>query len=78
MNNVVLFQTLIYLRMCLAYSAGVTAPVLESTASMREKQAPYIAKYVAKLIKENSTKPLQEYSDFIKKLMQASKAYCQF
>ena len=67
-----LFQIVMYLRMCLAYNAGVV-PRLESTQAMQE-QAPVIAKYVKQLLQQQSHKgkgPVQTYIELIKNLLSA-------
>ena len=64
------FQTLMYLRMCLAYSAGVM-PNLESMATMQQ-QAPYISKYVAGLVgKQDEKGPISLYIGLIRQLLAA-------
>ena len=60
-----------YLRMCLAHSAGV-APNLDTVSSM-EEQAPAIAAYVKQLICDHpgDKGPIALYIDIIKQLLNA-------
>ena len=58
-----------YLRMCLAYSAGVM-PHIENTAAMQE-QAPPIGRYVNQLLDEQSGDkgPISTYISIIRQLL---------
>lgn len=60
-----------YLRMCLAYNAGV-APNLESMEAMKE-QAPPMAKYVQQLLAErpDDKGPISVYIGIIRQLLTA-------
>ncbi len=60
-----------YLRMCLAYNAGVT-PNLETTNTMQE-QAPSICQYVRKLLEEHPGEkgPISVYIGIIRQLLSA-------
>ena len=60
-----------YLRMCLAHSAGLT-PYLDTIASM-EEQAPSIAAYVRQLIQDQPGEkgPIAIYIGIIKQLLNA-------
>ena len=62
---------LVYLRQCLAASAGVE-PDLESVNAMRD-QAPIIARYVAKLLQEQPGEkgPIGVYINIIRQLLTA-------
>ena len=60
---------LMYLRMCLAYSAGIV-PNMESTATMHQ-QAPAIGRYVRQLISEGGTQTqlVVAYVDIARQLL---------
>ena len=64
-------QILMYLRMCLAYNAGVT-PNLESTSTMQE-QAPALTSYVNNLIEAQpgDKGPIAIYINIMKQLLTA-------
>jgi len=65
------YQILMYLRMCLAYSAGLQ-PDVGSTAAM-QIQAPSIGRYVRQLIAEKGreTGPVTAYVDIAYQLVNA-------
>ena len=67
----ILFQILLYLRTCLAHSAGLK-PDMESLATMKE-QAPAISEHVQGLLRDHSseTGPVQLYVELIRKLLKA-------
>ena len=69
-------QILMYLRMCLAHSAGAT-PNLDTITSM-EEQAPLIAAYVRQLISDQpgDKSPVFVYIDIIKQLLNAIGGEC--
>ncbi|KAL3868785.1 hypothetical protein ACJMK2_041546 [Sinanodonta woodiana] len=70
-SPVAFVEILVYLRQCLARSAGIQ-PNMQSLTTMKE-QSPYLADYVNKLLDEEPGQdgPIQIYVDFIKQIVRA-------
>ncbi|WAR24119.1 ECM29-like protein [Mya arenaria] len=70
-NQTTFTEILLYLRSCLAHSAGLV-PDMDGVSAMKE-QAPEISKYVQGLMKENNTDrgPVQTYVNLTQMLLKA-------